>query len=139
MAKLSEAEFEKIREQNFQLAKKACVYADVAYALAEAADSFIHDTNFLLGKIQVKVNGEEKHKLNIMKTQGRVFKQAISNFSQRLYKLDTDRALDDADELYDLIKLVIDRTGNDLSTFHAIKKMIHDSFESKLGYYTAKQ
>lgn len=137
MAKNSNVNLEELREKNFQAVKKACVFTDIAYALAEAADTFMLDTNQILNAVHAQVRQEEKLKLKNVKAQGKLFKAALSDFSRKLYLIDSaEIALGDADELYDLIRLIIDRVGGDYYKFQEIKKLIYDTFESKYGYYS---
>ena len=125
-----------LKEQNAALIGKACVYTNAAYALIEAADTFMLNANTFLKKVHASISKEEKQKVGQALAQGKQLKARLYSISKVLYNLDiAEEALDDSDELYDLMKLVVDRCGGDMKILQSIKKTIKNSFESKYGYY----
>lgn len=138
--KEQQADVKKLKEENTALIGKALVYTNTAYALIEAADTFMLNTNTLLKKVHASTSKEEKQKLSQALAQGKQFKTRLAGTAKVLYKLDiAEEALDDSDELYDLMKLVIDRCGGDMNILQSIKETIYNSFESKYGYYEANR
>ena len=130
------ANVNQLKEENAALIGKACVYTNTVYALIEAADTFMLNANALLKKVHTSISKEEKQKLGQTLAQGKQFKARLASIAKVLYKLDiAEEALDDSDELYDLIKLVVDRCGGDIKILQSIKETIKNSFESKYGYY----
>lgn len=134
------ADIKKLKEENAALIGKACVYTNMAYALIEAADTFMLNANAMLKKVHTSISKEEKQKLGQAIAQGKQFKSRLSSMARVLYKLNiAEEALDDSDELYDLMKLVVDRCGGDMNILQSIKETIYNSFESKYGYYEANR
>lgn len=130
------ANVKELKEENAAIIGKACVYTNTAYALIEAADTFMLNANVLLKKVHTSISKEEKQKLGQAIVQGKQFKARLASMAKVLYKLDiAEEALDDSDELYDLMKLVVDRCGGDMKILQSIKETIKNSFESKYGYY----
>lgn len=130
------ANVKELKEENAAIIGKACVYTNTAYALIEAADTFMLNANTLLKKVHTSISKEEKQKLGQAIVQGKQFKTRLASMAKVLYKLDiAEEALDDSDELYDLMKLVVDRCGGDMKILQNIKETIKNSFESKYGYY----
>ena len=134
------ADVKKLKEENEALIGKALVYTNTAYALIEAADTFMLNTEALLKKVHSGVSKEEKQKIGQAILSGKQFKSRLAGIARKLYKIDiAEEALDDSDELYDLTKLVIDRCGGDMKILQSIKETIYNSFESKYGYYKANR
>lgn len=130
------ANVKELKEENAAIIGKAGVYTNTAYALIEAADTFMLNANTLLKKVHTSISKEEKQKLGQAIVQGKQFKTRLASMAKVLYKLDiAEEALDDSDELYDLMKLVVDRCGGDMKILQNIKETIKNSFESKYGYY----
>ena len=126
------ANVKELKEENAAIIGKACVYTNTAYALIEAADTFMLNANMLLKKVHTSISKEEKQKLGQAIVQGKQFKARLASMAKVLYKLDiAEEALDDSDELYDLMKLVVDRCGGDMKILQSIKETIKNSFESK--------
>lgn len=133
------ANIKELKEENAALIGKACVYTNTAYALIEAADTFMLDANAILKKVHTSIRKEEKQKVGQALVQGKQLKTRLHSISKVLYGLDmAEEALNDSDELYDLVKLIIDRCGGDMKIMQNIKETIHNSFESKYGYYETK-
>lgn len=130
------ANVKELKEENAAIIGKACVYTNTAYALIEAADTFMLNANTLLKKVHTSISKEEKQRLGQALAQGKQFKARLTSMAKVLYKLDiAEEALDDSDEIYDLMKLVVDRCGGDMKILQSIKETIQNSFESKYGYY----
>ena len=129
-----------LKAEHKVLVEKACVYTNLAYALVEAASSLIVDVDYyMLSKIGASVSNEEKNKFNSTRKQGKIFNMRLEDISKKLYGIKiADEALKDSDKIYDLMLLVADRCGGDMTILDKIKKTIENSFESKLGYYGKK-
>lgn len=133
------ANVQELRKENESLIKKACVYTNTAYALIEAADTFILNVDAMLEKVHAQVSREEKQKIKYAIAQGKQFKSRLSSLAKVLYKLEVvDEALDDSDELYSLLGLIVDKCGGDTDILKSIKDVIDKSFESKYGYCKAE-
>lgn len=138
--KEQQANVKELKEQNEALIGKALVYTNTAYALIEAADTFMLNTDELLKKVHASTSREERQKVAQAIAQGKQFKSRLAGIARKLYKLDiAEEALDDSDELYDIIKLIMDRCGGDMNILQDIKETIYNSFESKYGYYKANR
>lgn len=139
MKNTQKTDINELKEKNIELVKKACAYTNLAYTLVEAADTFIMDVNAMLEKVNTRVNNGEKLKLKYALKQGKLFKTNLANFSHVLYTLENaEDALCDADEFYDIMKLIADRCGGSTQILQEIKETIYTSFESKYGYYNKK-
>lgn len=129
-------EIEEVKQKNAELFKKACVYTNLAYALVEAADTFMVDVQSLLRQVSADIDRSEKQKFKDAVTYGKYFNVRIKDLSRKLYSLDTSRfdALSDSDDLYELIRLITDRCGGQMQILHDIRDCIKSRFESKYGY-----
>ena len=125
-----------LKAKNAELIKEACVYTNIAYALVEVADSFILDTDSLIKEVHCSVSGEEKNKLRYAKKDAKMLRARLHSIASQIYKLDiAEDALDDADTLYDIIKLIMDRCGGKSDKLSLIRAMVFNSFKSDYGYY----
>lgn len=116
--------------------KKACIYTNIAYALVEVADSFLVDADAIIKTMGASVDKAEKAKFKRTLQYGIFFKVNIHDITKQIYALDiSDGALDDADALYDIIKLIIDRCGGDTDKLSHIRAMIFNSFKPIYGLY----
>lgn len=133
---MKEQELQEIRAKNKELMAKACVYTNLAYALVEAADSVMLDVESMLRQLGAGINRDEKQKYKNVCRAGKQFKVWLKDLARVVYKLDVaDEALNDSDELYDIILLIMDRCGGNMDMLKHIKTVLHDSFKSKYGYY----
>lgn len=133
-------ELTEIKQQNAELFKKACVYTNVAYALVEAADAFMVDVQSLLAQVKCGVDKKEKQKYHDAVTYGRYFKVRITDISKKLYDIDKDTdALADSDDLYEVIKVIMDRCGGQMDILQKIKNTIEKRFKSRYGYIEKRE
>lgn len=115
---------------------KACVYTNVAYALVEVADSFMLDVNGMLKNVGAELSRNEKAKYKNVLRAGEYFKVWLKDLAKIVHKIDAaEQALDDADMLYDIMLLIIDRSGGEMDTLTKIRAMLFNNFKSKYGYY----
>lgn len=125
-----------LNAKNAELIKEASVYTNTAYALIEVVDSLIMDVESLLKKVKCSVSGEEKNKLRHAKNDAKMLRARLHSMTSHVYKLNiADEALNDADALYDVIKLIIDRCGGKAEKLSLMRAMLFNSFKSEYGYY----
>lgn len=133
---MTKEELTELKEKHNELVKRACVYTNMAYALVEAADSFMIEVDSTLNKIGASVSRDEKHKFKTALQQGKHFRVWLKDITRKLYNLEiADEALDDSDAIYDLFLLIVDRCGGDMNILSHIRAMVFNSFESKYGFY----
>lgn len=129
-------DLEALRAENKELIKKACIFANTTYALIEVADSLMVDVNSMLEKTGVCVNRNEIQKVKNIKRQGRIFRTWLKDFASQIYKIEaSEEALNNADALYDLVVLILDRCGGKEEILSLIRAMIFNSFKSQYNYY----
>lgn len=134
MEKINAKEVKSKNPENF---KRACIYTNIAYALVEAADSFLVDVNSILKPMGACVSKDEKLKFKRALHYGKFFKINIHEIAEQIYKInnESNNALDDADEVYDTIKLIMDRCGGNMDKLSCIKEAIYNDFESIYNFY----
>ncbi len=133
---IKEEDLQELRAKNKDIMAKASVYTNLAYALVEVADSLMMDVNGILNTVGAEVNKYEKRKFHITLTSGKQFKVWLRDLAKLNYKIDnSDEALDNSDALYDLLCLIMDRCGGNMSILSQIRAMIFNSFKSKYNYY----
>lgn len=132
----NEIDVRKLRTEHSETMDKACAFTSMIYLLIESADSLMVDVNSMLENLKVQVSKEEKAKLVQAKNLGKRLSFLISDMAKHVYAIDSsDIALEESDEIYDLIKLIMDRVGGDAEKLIEIKNLIKINFESKYGYY----
>lgn len=133
---MSHLDLEVIKQKHADSIKKACIYTNVAYALVEVADSLMLDVDSTLNSIGAKIDKNELRKLKNIKAEGKKFRFWLKDFARQIYKIEnSDIALEDADNLYDVILLIMDRCGGRMDILSHIRAMIFNSFKSQYGYY----
>lgn len=133
---MTDKELKGTRSKNKELMAKACVYTNVAYALVEVADSFMLDVNDMLKNVGAELSRNEKAKYKNVLRAGKNFKVWLKDLAKIVYNIDAaGQALDDADMLYDIMLLIIDRSGGEMDTLTKIRAMLFNNFKSKYGYY----
>ena len=137
---MDDKELIEIKQKNAELFKKACVYTNIAYALVEAADAYMVDVQSLLAQAKCGIDKNEKHKYNDVVTFGKYFKLKIEAISKTLYDIDKDtNALADSDNLYEVIKVIMDRCGGQMDILQKIKNTIEKRFKSRYGYIEKRE
>ena len=137
---MDDKELTEIKQNNEELFKKACVYTKVAYALVEAADTYMVDVQSLLAQVKCDIDKKEKRKYNDVVTFGKYFKLKIEAISKTLYDIDKDTdALADSDNLYEVIKVIMDRCGGQMDILQKIKNTIEKRFKSRYGYIEKRE
>lgn len=132
----NEIDVRKLRTEHSETMGKACAFTSMIYLLIESADSLMVDVNSMLKNLKVQVSKEEKVKLVQAINLGKRLSFLISDMAKHVYAIDSsDIALEESDEIYDLIKLIMDRVGGDAEKLIEIKNLIKINFESKYGYY----
>lgn len=136
MKKDNTVSVEELKTKNAGPIKRACIYTNLLYSLIEVADSLMTDVNSILKPLGAEINGTEKQKLKLLKTTGRNLKVWLHDFAIQIYELDEkESVLDDADKLYDIILLIMDRCGGQMDILEYIKASITKSFKSKYGWH----
>lgn len=95
-------------------AKMAMVTNSLAYILADAAETFLMDCEFALGKFDKHLLRDVKRNFRQMKTAVHAARLAAKKAAEPMYKADhgfTDDACVDSDWFYNFLKLLDDRVG----------------------------
>ena len=95
-------------------AKLATLTHSMAYILADAADPFLMDSEFALGKLNQRLKRQTKKNFADMYAAVRVSRRAVKKAAGPMYlKEDFSKdACKDSDWWYNLFKLIEDRIGN---------------------------
>ena len=87
---------------NLEKYKKANIATNMAYSVAEAANSFAVDAESELRKIHSGLKYDEKHKFKLMVEAAEKLKNTSKFVAKPLYQInDSEMALSDSDWLYD--------------------------------------
>lgn len=133
---MKEEKIQEIKAKNTELMKKACVYTNIAYALAEVADSLMVDVESMLKELGAGISKDEKFKYKNVCRAGKTFKSWLKDLARIVYNIDNaDEALDNADTLYDIILLLMDRCGGNMDVLTQIRATIFNGFKSRYNYY----
>lgn len=93
--------------------RKALFYTNAAYIFADIANTAILDSESELKKIGQFISEDQKRKFSYAKNQIKKAKEITEKIAKPIYKIsDADSACSDSDYLYELLKLVIDRTSD---------------------------
>lgn len=93
--------------------RKALFYTNTAYLISDIANSAIIDANEELKKIGSHVKEDERKRFSYAKNQLRKAKEITERIARPVYKIsDADNACSDSDYLFEVLKLVIDRTSD---------------------------
>lgn len=93
--------------------RKALFYTNAAYALCDIANSFFMDAESALKKLDKKLIPTERDKFKRAMETARKARKATRAVCNVLYTIpDAEEATDEADYLAEVIKMVIDRTGD---------------------------
>lgn len=108
--------------------RKANVLTNVAYILADAANSAISDCEGTLNLIETPISKDEKKMFLNAKESVRTAKARTAKVAKALYEMkdakDVDDACYDSDWWYDFIKKVVDRVGNDKTKERWVMQMV---------------
>lgn len=116
--------------------ERARIKINLAYQICDVANSFILEAESVLGKRGKSLDKEEKRKWNNMIQQIRRSKACTKSVCHVMYHFEeTETAIEEADNLQDLIWLITDRTGDDMDAFTRIRSMIYNSFKPILNVY----
>ena len=107
--------------------KKANIATNMAYSVAEAANSFAVDAESELRKVRSDLKHEEKHKFKLMVEAAEKLKNTTYFAAKPLYGIpDSEMALSDSDWLYDFLKLLIDRVGSNMVKMETVRKFVYE-------------
>ena len=118
--------------------KKANIATNMAYSVAEAANSFAVDAESELRKVRSDLKQEEKHKFKLMVEAAEKLKSTTLFVAKPLYGIpDSEMALSDSDWLYAFLKLLIDRVGSNTVKMETVRKFVYE-MESELKFLNKK-
>lgn len=118
--------------------KKANIATNMAYSVAEAANSFAVDAESELRKVRSDLKQEEKHKFKLMVEAAEKLKYTTYFVAKPLYGIpDSEMALSDSDWLYAFLKLLIDRVGSNTVKMETVRKFVYE-MESELKFLNKK-
>jgi len=114
--------------------KKANIATNMAYSVAEAANSFAVDAESELRKVGSSLKHEEKHKFKLMVESAEKLKNTSKFVAKPLYGIpDSEMALSDSDWLYMFLKLLIDRVGSNVNKMEMVSKYVYE-MDSELNF-----
>ena len=114
--------------------KKANIATNMAYSVAEAANSFAVDADSELRKLGSYLKHEEKHKFKLMVEAAEKLKNTSKFVAKPLYGIpDSEMALSDSDWLYAFLKLLIDRVGSNPNKMQMVTKFVYE-IDSELKF-----
>ena len=123
------------KQMNLEKYKKANIATNMAYSVAEAANSFAVDAESELRKIGSCLKHEEKHKFKLMIESAEKLKNTSKFVAKPLYGIpDSEMALSDSDWLYMFLKLLIDRVGSNVNKMEMVSKYVHE-MDSELNFF----
>ena len=118
--------------------KKANIATNMAYSVAEAANSFAVDAESELRKVRSDLKQEEKHKFKLMVEAAEKLKNTTKFVAKPLYGIpDSEMALGDSDWLYAFLKLLIDRVGSNTDKMETVRKFVYE-MDSELKFLNKK-
>ena len=115
--------------------RKALFYTNIAYLLADMANTAVMDADTEFKKISGGIKSDERKKFSYAKNQLRKAKEITERIAKPIYKLsEADDACSDSDYLFEALKLIIDRTSE---TTDSKKQMLEyiTQMPSKMGIY----
>lgn len=110
------------------------LYTNLAYVMADTAESFARQAMARLARIGQTFNHEEKRNWKMLRTQLRLldgYLRALA-FNGYLTQHNCDYE-NDSDYLYELAVLLSDRAAGDMEVLDEIKKTISEKFPSRMG------
>lgn len=110
------------------------LYTNLAYVMADTAESFARQAMARLARIGQTFNHEEKRNWKMLRTQLRLLDGYLSAlaFNGYLTQHDCDYE-NDSDYLYELAVLLSDRAAGDMEVLDEIKRTISEKFPSRMG------
>ena len=101
------------------------LYTNLAYVMADTAESFARQAMARLQRVGQTFNHEEKRNWKMLRTQLRLLDGYLTQ-----HDFDYEN---DSDYLYELGVLLCDRAAGDMEVLDEIKKMIQEKFPSRMG------
>lgn len=109
------------KEQIAEKFKEAMILNNLAFVLAEAANTFFLDMSAKFAELGLGFKHEDKHNFSEMRKYAEKAKYYSAKIAKSLYNLeDADDALYDADWFYLFTKLIHDRLGTDNRKTHML-------------------
>ena len=112
---------------NLEKYKKANIATNMAYSVAEAANSFAVDAESELRKIHSDLKYDEKQKFKRMVEAAEKLRSTSYFVAKPLYQInDSEMALSDSDWLYAILRLIIDRVGSNSVKMETVRKFVYE-------------
>lgn len=112
---------------NLEKYKKANIATNMAYSVAEAANSFAVDAESELRKIHSDLKYDEKQKFKRMVEAAEKLRSTSYFVAKPLYQInDSEMALSDSDWLYAILRLIIDRVGSNSVKMEMVRKFVYE-------------
>lgn len=116
--------------------QKSLLQTNMAYLMADVANSFAIESMANLSKISKDFRQEEKVKWRECARHARLLNQYLKQIIQSGYESnDAEIFMEDSDFLTDLLWLLCDRGGGNKETLERIKETIKNQFPSILNLY----
>ena len=104
-----------------ELEKKAIIYTNIAYILADVTNSIVVDLEAILEKMAVKVNHGELKEFKKMLVEAKALKERSKKIAKPIYELkEVDSAVTDSDWLLEMVLLLVDRVGDNPDKAEAV-------------------
>lgn len=108
-----------------ELSMKSMVQYNLSVALADVIDSLMIDFEAELNKTGKALKHMYKQRFNIMKSNAKSFHMSVDQVRKDGYVISQkDSFMEDADWLYDILLLIIDRVGDRQDKMDSLKAMI---------------
>lgn len=118
-----------------EIIKKARIYTNMAYLLADVCNTFVGEVESEISKIGQELKYGEKKEFSRMLKEAKDLRARTLKIAAPIYGLkQVDEACEDSDWLYDYLKLLIDQTGDSDEKMKKVKAMLHD-LTSELNIY----
>lgn len=100
-------------QEDKEVFKKALFFTNAAYLVIDILNSFIKEADYELNKIHKCFNREDKQKMNIAANSVKSAYKATKYAARNIYQIEeVDDACNDSDYLYEILKMVINRTDD---------------------------
>lgn len=122
---LTKEDIEEIKSKNLRLFYEASILTNLSYSLVDIANSMFMETDTRLRKVGAALQKDEKRKFNNVRKQGQIYNTYLKDLAKAMYKIENaDIACSDTDKLYDLLMLILSRTGSSEEAYTKIRAMI---------------
>lgn len=108
-----------------ELEKKAIIYTNIAYILADVTNSIVVDLEAVLEKMAAKVNYGELKEFKKMLNDAKALKDRSKKIAKPIYELkEVESAVTDSDWMLEMVLLLVDRVGGECEKANVIREFL---------------